>query len=90
MLEQKRRTATLVTVRGQQTYVRQVKQPIGVEDNREDGEDDLQDGKLEGSQFEQEERAPGLRTEQRCFLKPNMENQQDGSEALEQQHHTAR
>lgn len=94
----KRRTATLVTVRGQQTYVRQVKQPIGVEDNREDGEDDLQDGKLEGSQFEQEERAPGLRTEavtdvrteQRCFLKPNMENQQDGSEALEQQHHMAR
>lgn len=52
-----------MAVRGQQTYIRQVKQPIGVEDNREDGEDDLQDGKLEGSQFEQEERASGFRTD---------------------------
>lgn len=58
-----KRTATLTAVRGRQTYIRQVKQPIGVEDNGEDGEDDLQDGKLEGSQFEQEERAPGFRTE---------------------------
>lgn len=48
---------------GSWTYISQVKQVVGIEHNREDGEGDLQDGKLEGAQFEQEERASGFRTE---------------------------
>lgn len=46
------------------TYIRQVKSSVGIEDNWEDGEGDLQDSKLEGAELEQEERAPGVRTEE--------------------------
>lgn len=42
------------------TYIGQVKSAVGVEDDREDGEGKFQDGKLEGSQFEQEESASGV------------------------------
>lgn len=47
------------------TYIRQVKGAIGVEDNREDGEDELEDSKLEGAQFEQEEIASGVGEEEK-------------------------
>lgn len=40
------------------TYVGHVKVPVGPEDDGEDGEDDLQEGELEGAQLEQEEGAP--------------------------------
>lgn len=46
------------------THIRQVKCPVGVQDNGKDGEDNLQDGKLEAAKFEQEERAPGVGTEE--------------------------
>lgn len=46
------------------TYISQVKGPIGVEDNWKDGEDNLQDSKLEGAKFEQEESAPAVGTEE--------------------------
>lgn len=42
------------------TYIGQVERPIGVQDNGEDREDNLQHGKLEGAQFEQEESASGV------------------------------
>lgn len=45
-------------------YIRQVKSAIGVKDNWEDGEDELQDSKLEGAQFEQEEIASGVGEEE--------------------------
>lgn len=46
------------------THISQVKCPVGGEDNGKDGEDNLQEGKLEGAEFEQEERAPGVGTEE--------------------------
>lgn len=39
------------------TYIGQVKGPIGVEDDWEDGEDKFQDSELEGAEFEQEQSA---------------------------------
>lgn len=42
------------------TYIGQVKSAVGVEDDREDGEGKFQHGKLEGSQFEQEESSSGV------------------------------
>lgn len=42
------------------TYIRQVKSAIGVKDNWEDGEGELQHSKLEGAQFEQEESASAV------------------------------
>jgi len=46
------------------TYVSQVKVLIGPEDNGKDGKDNLQDGKLEGAELEQEKAAPGVGTEE--------------------------
>lgn len=46
------------------THISQVKGPVGPEDNGKDGEDSLQESKLEGAKFEQEERAPGVGTEE--------------------------
>lgn len=54
------------------THIRQVKGPIGIKDNGEDGEDNFQEGKLEGSKFEQEERAPVGGTEETIIWKPLM------------------
>lgn len=51
-------------VRRDPTHISQVKGPVGPEDNGKDGEDNLQDSKLEGAKFEQEERAPGVGTEE--------------------------
>ena len=44
------------------TYIGEVKCLVGPEDNGKDGEDNLQEGKLEGAKLEQEERAPGVGT----------------------------
>lgn len=44
------------------THISKVKCPVGRENNGKDGEDNLQEGKLEGAKFEQEERAPGVGT----------------------------
>lgn len=41
---------------------------VGVENNGKDGEGSLQDGKLEGAKFEQEERASGDETEETISL----------------------
>lgn len=49
---------------GDPTHISQVKGPVGIEDNGKDGEDNLQDSKLEGAKLEQEERAPGVGTEE--------------------------
>lgn len=49
------------------TYIRQVKSAIGVENNWEDGEGELQDCKLEGAQFEQEEIASGVGQEEKDY-----------------------
>lgn len=46
------------------TYIREVKVLVCIEDNGEDGEDNLQESKLEGAQLEQEERTPGGGTEE--------------------------
>lgn len=58
------------------TYIRQVKGAIGVKDNWEDSEDELQDCKLEGAQFEQEESASGVGEEEKDlqFFSRNMDN----------------
>jgi len=45
------------------THVREIKRPVGPEENGKEGEDNLQDGKLEGAKFEQEESAPAVGTE---------------------------
>lgn len=37
------------------THISKVKRPVGREDNGKDGEGNLQEGKLKGSKFEQEE-----------------------------------
>lgn len=41
---------------------------VGVENNGKDGEGSLQDGKLDGAKFEQEERASGDETEETISL----------------------
>lgn len=41
------------------THVSQVEGVVGPQNNRKNREDNLQEGKLEGAQFEQEERASG-------------------------------
>lgn len=46
------------------THIVQVEVPVGRQNNRKDGKDNLQEGKLEGAKFEQEERAPGGGTEE--------------------------
>lgn len=46
------------------THIRQVKGSVGPENNGEDGEDEFQDGELEGAEFEQEEGASGVGTEE--------------------------
>lgn len=40
------------------THITQDIVPVGIEDNGEDGKDNLQESKLEGAKFEQEEGAP--------------------------------
>ena len=52
------------------THIRQVKRPVGRQDNGKNGEDDLQDGKLEAAKLEQEERAPGVGTEETISEQP--------------------
>lgn len=46
------------------THIIQVKVSIGVQNNRKDGEDNLQQGELEGAKLEQEKGAPGGGTEE--------------------------
>lgn len=52
------------------THISQVKGPVGPEDNGEDGEDNLQESKLQGAKFEQEERTPGVGTEEISKCQP--------------------
>lgn len=47
------------------THVGHLEVPVGPEDNGEDGENNLQERKLEGAKFEQEERAPRAQKKKR-------------------------
>lgn len=46
------------------THVLHIKVLVGIEHNGKNGEDCLQDSKLEGTEFEQEKGASGGRTEE--------------------------
>lgn len=50
------------------THVRQDKVSVGVEDNGEKCEDNLQEGKLEGAKFEEEESPSGSGPEKTIHL----------------------